>query len=280
MKTRDPVAVRRVHPCFGTMGLIIASSLLQLQCNGGRDAKSGKDAVTHRDTRITHEDCPIDSRSAEKIDANGDGRNEISIVRDGSREVCRAVDLNFDGKIDSWVYSDGSGQIRRREIDYDRDGRVDEIAIYRGGVLVEKQRATTLTNKLDTWQFYQAGSLARTERDSDGDEVIDQWWEWPKPGCPLIHSDVDGDGRPDPGATVDYCKETGYVPPDRQGQRAPSGPSFEPPGVLPTEMESKEQGAAEGEGKAPAAAPTPDKAPKAAPAKAEPPKPKGEKGNP
>jgi len=275
MKTRDPARVRRRRPCFGAVGLVVVSGLLQLQCNEGRDAKSAKDAVTHRDTRITHEDCPIDSRSAEKIDANGDGKNEVSIVRDGSREVCRAVDLNFDGKIDSWVYNDSAGQIRRREIDYDRDGRVDEISIYRGGILVEKQRATTLANKLDTWQFYQAGSLARTERDSDGDEVVDQWWEWPKPGCPLIHSDVDGDGRPDPGATVDYCKETGYVPPDRQAQKAPSSPSFEPPGALPTELETKEQGA--GEGAAPA--PT-DKPSKTAPPKAEPPKPKGEKGKP
>ena len=66
----------------------------------------------------------------------------------------------------------------------------------------------------------------RTERDSNGDGVIDQWWEYPKPGCPLIHADMNNDGRPDPGATIDYCKETGYVPPDR-ADKAPVSPTFE-----------------------------------------------------
>lgn len=221
--------------------------IFQTGC-GGSSARSGADAITRRATEIQHEDCAVKSGGAEKIDANSDGKPEVTIVKDGGREVCRAVDLNFDGSVDAWVYRDPSGQVRRRETDYDRDGRVDEITIYRGGVIVEKHRATTLANRLDTWQFYQNGTLARTERDSDGDEVVDQWWEWPKSGCPMIHSDVDSDGRPDPGATVDYCKETGYVPPERQGQRAPTGPSFEPPSALPTEVETKEMGTEKPEG--------------------------------
>jgi hypothetical protein len=216
-------------------------------CGGSSRQAENAAGITQRDTRIVHEDCPIDKGSVEKIDANGDKRPEVSIVNDGGREVCRAVDLNLDGKIDAWIYRDPSGQVRRRETDYDRDGRVDEITIYRGGVITEKHRATTLANKLDTWQFYQNGQLARSERDSDGDEVVDQWWEWTKPGCPMIHSDVDSDGRPDPGATVDYCKETGYVPPERQGQRGPGGPSFERPGSLPTEVDSKEMQTPAGE---------------------------------
>jgi hypothetical protein len=75
--------------------------------------------------------------------------------------------------------------------------------------------------------------------------VVDQWWEYPTPGCPLIHSDVNGDGRPDPGSTIDYCKETGYVPPERTGARHPTSPSFERPGTLPTELENREQGEGE-----------------------------------
>ena len=34
----------------------------------------------------------------------------------------------------------------------------------------------------------------KAERDSDGDAVIDQWWEFTQhEKCPLIHSDVEGD---------------------------------------------------------------------------------------
>jgi hypothetical protein len=175
------------------------------------------------------------------MDANGDGRPDLIIVRNGGREVCRAADLNFDGVMDSWVYLDANGKVRRRENDYDRDGRIDEITVLNAGVVTEKDRATMLANRVDTWEYYTAGKLARTERDSNGDQVIDQWWEYPTPGCPVIHADVNSDGKPDPGASVDYCKETGYVPPERQDYRKTEAPNFQQQGAaLPTELDSKE----------------------------------------
>jgi len=229
--------------------------VLLVGCGGASGAvgpaQSGE--VTRRDITITHASCAVDSAGAEKINIGGDPRPDIVIVRSGGREVCRSVDLNFDGTVDSWVYMDPQGQVSRRENDYDRDGRIDEISLFRGGVLVEKHRATTLVGRLDTWQFYQAGKLARTERDSDGDAIIDQWWEYPKPDrpdCPMIHSDVDGDGRPDPGATVDVCgSSSGYVPPERMTDH-PQGANFErtEAGGLPTEVEEKPAPKSEGEG--------------------------------
>jgi hypothetical protein len=206
--------------------------------------------VTHRDIRVSHEPCAV--ASGEKVNVGGDARPDITIVRSGGHEVCRSVDMNFDGIVDTWIYRDASGAVTRRENDYDRDGRIDEIAIYQGGVLVQKQRATTLVGRLDTWHFFQSGKLARTERDSDGDTQIDQWWEYPKPDqpeCPLIHSDVDGDGHPDPGATVNVCDQSsGYVPPERASDKAPAGATFErsTPSDVPTEIEQKPAGATEG----------------------------------
>jgi hypothetical protein len=227
---------------LGLSGLTLAVGF-QWGCNGsGPGAKSADAELTRRDTTIVHEACDIKSSNADKLDPNGDGQPDVYIVRSGSRELCRAVDLNFDGIIDVYSYRDDSGRLRRRETDYDRDGRIDEISIFQAGVMTEQHRATTLANRLDTWQFFQGGKLARTERDADGDAVVDQWWEYPTPGCPLIHSDVDGDGRPDPGATIDYCKETGYVPPERHGPREHTSPTFERPGALPTEVENKEMG--------------------------------------
>ncbi len=224
------------------LGLVGLSFQSGCSASVSTDAKSAQGQVTKRDTRVTHEECDIKSPSTEKIDANGDGRPDIYIVKSGGKEVCRAVDLNFDGQIDTWSYRDAAGQIRRRESDYDRDGRIDEISTYKGGVLAEKDRATTLAGRLDTWQYYQGGKLARAERDADGDGVIDQWWEYPpsnKPGCPMIHSDIDGDGHPDPAGTVDVCKDTGYVPPERNGPKEPTSPDFSRPGSLPTEVSNK-----------------------------------------
>ena len=221
-----------------TAGILVLS-FFQAGCSSTKAPKTAREEA-QRDTRIVHEDCDVNSGSAEKLDANGDGRPEVVIVKDGNREVCRAIDLNFDGVTDSYVYFEENGQVRRRENDYDRDGRIDEISAFRGGVILQKQRATMLTNKVDTWEFYDGGKLARSERDSNGDSVVDQWWEYTNPGCPLIYADVNSDGKPDPGAEVDYCKETGYVPPDRQDPKKADSPNFEQSGALPTEVDNKE----------------------------------------
>lgn len=210
-------------------------------CSASGSSARNPQGSVQRDTEIVHEECDIEGSGATRLDANGDGKPDVILVKEGGREVCRALDLNFDGGIDSWIYYAADGQVRRRESDYDRDGRIDEIIIFSGGSVSEKHRATMLTGKLDTWEFYKAGALARTERDSNGDSLVDQWWEYPKPGCPVIHADVNSDGRPDPGASVDYCKETGYVPPERQDFRQTESPDFEQSGALPTEVDSKEE---------------------------------------
>lgn len=201
----------------------LLATVVALSACGGKKkgATSADDVRTQRETKIVLEKCDTASDRAEKIDANGDGRPDIVRVKQGGREVCRTVDLNFDGKIDRTTFFDENQKIRRIESDFDRDARVDEISLFESDVLKQKQRATTMDGKLDTWEFYEQGKLARTERDENGDGFIDQWWEYPKRGCPLIHIDTDGDGRPDPGASIDYCKETGFVPPPVPGEDAP-----------------------------------------------------------
>ncbi|HEY1532976.1 MAG TPA: hypothetical protein VGF76_03130 [Polyangiaceae bacterium] len=239
----DSTCARRAVGRRARLGFVLLlATAFQFGCNGagGPGANSANGGITKRDTKVTHEPCDTSSPGAEKIDANGDGKPDITIVREGGREVCRAVDLNFDGVIDSYSYFDSAGQLRRRENDYDKDGQIDEITTFKGGQIAEKDQSTALARHLDTWDFYQAGTLVRSERDSNGDGVIDQWWEYPKPGCPLIHADVNNDGRPDPGATIDYCKETGYVPPERASDKQPTSPSFNTKTSMPTETENKE----------------------------------------
>jgi hypothetical protein len=205
---------------------MLAAVPLLIGCGGKKKgAQSADDVRTKRDTEVKLEKCDVASAGAETVDANGDGKPDVIKVMSGGREVCRVVDLNFDGRTDRTTFFDGAKKIRRVESDFDRDGRVDEIALFEAGVLKEKHRATTLDGKLDTWEIYEKGQLARTERDENGDGIIDQWWEYPSPGCPLIHMDTDGDGRPDPGASIDYCKETGYVPPPAPGEHAGRQPT-------------------------------------------------------
>jgi hypothetical protein len=217
---------------------------LLVACAGSQAAPDLPEGAVRRDTAITHEECDTESSGAERIDANGDGKPDIVVVRQGGKELCRAVDLNMDGVVDRWSYLDAAGKLRRQESDYDRDGRIDEIAMFQGGVPVEKHSATTLHHQLDTWHFYDKGRLVRTERDSNGDAVVDQWWEYKSAECPVIHSDVNNDGRPDPGASIDYCKETGFVPPSREAKKTET-PRFDTPSETVTEVENSPDGSGE-----------------------------------
>jgi hypothetical protein len=180
--------------------------------SAGRKADHGS-GPSPRDTRIVHEECPVEDSGVVAEDVNGDGRPDRRTVSENGHVRCRGLDFNFD---------------------------VDEVAVYANGVLSERQRATTLSGKLDTWQHYQNGKVASAERDSNGDEYVDQWWEYPEQrsaDCPLIHSDVNGDGRPDPGATVDVCKDQ-YVPAARDGEKA-AGEGENDPALtdVPTEVD-------------------------------------------
>jgi hypothetical protein len=178
-----------------------------------------------RSTEMTLEAC---EGGAEVLhDADGDGTPEIRAHMEAGRETCRIVDLNGDGSVETTVFFDNAGGLRRVQSDFDRDRRVDEVAFYQNGVIHERWRAAQLTGRVDTWEYYENGRIVRTERDQNGDSITDQWWEYPHPECPLIHSDADGDGRPDPQTTVDYCKATGFVPPSLDAANKPGLRAFE-----------------------------------------------------
>lgn len=175
---------------------------------------------------LVHEPC--DLARGKGTDVNGDGRPDLVQVHEGGREVCRMLDLNFDGKPDAFVYFDEHGKVRRRESDFDRDGRFDEVATYVGGVVARKDRDTNLDGKLDTWDFYENGKLVRRLRDTAGVGRVSQWWTFSKPGdpsCAVIQSDRDGDGEADPEDVVDTCADAEVAAAAPDPVPAPAAPA-------------------------------------------------------
>jgi hypothetical protein len=173
----------------------------------GNDSASGvanaklPDGV--RSQVIEHEPCDESGNKVEMLDANNDGKPDIKRVSKGGREICRITDLNHDGKPDMFEYYDQTGALRRREADYDDNGIVNSIEHFENGKLVRRELDTTNQGKIDTWDFFDPATGARTkrERDATGDGKIDQWWTYAGEKV-TIAMDRNGDGLPDPDTTI------------------------------------------------------------------------------
>jgi len=181
------------------------TGVLSVGCARTAPAPPAVAPVDARPMWILHEACELVGPMVEAEDVNGDGRPELTTVRRGGRLHCSAADLDFDGGIEMYSYFDAQQKLRRRELDFDGDGRCDELELFRNGVLVQKLRAHSATGRVHTWESYEGGRLRRAERDADHNQRIDQWWDYPSPDCPVVRSDVDGDGKADPDSKLDLC---------------------------------------------------------------------------
>jgi hypothetical protein len=131
------------------------------------------------------------------LDVNGDGTPDVRRVYEGNTEMCREVDLNFDGRKDVFHYFDERGQRVRLEDDLDFDGRIDQITFYRGGGVSRRELDTNFDNRFDTWEYFENGRIARTERDTNADRRVDYWERYADGRTVQIQYDEDGDGRAD-----------------------------------------------------------------------------------
>jgi hypothetical protein len=261
----------------GLAMLGLAASLLQVAACSSAEAEAEADKAKSpattgekRDTSIVHEPCDTESSDAVKVDVKGTGKPAIIHVMKGGKEVCRAVDLNMDGAIDAFIYYDDQGRERRREQDFDRDGRADEITVFENGQVKLKLRETNFDNKIDTWDYYENGRLVKRERDTDGDGIIDQWWQFNNPSnpkCAIVASDRNADGKPDPDSVVDLCGESYGTPKAAPAAATPSAaPSAAPRAPAPGAPPSAAPAAvAAPSAAAPSPAPVPAAPPPAAP---------------
>ena len=261
-----------IHPVLSKCALLgLALSVTQaFACASAEsEADKAKSPVANekRDTALTHEPCDANSSDAVKVDVRGNGSPAIIHVMKGGKEVCRVLDLNMDGAPDAFIYYDDQGRERRREQDFDRDGRADEITIFENGQLKLKMRETNFDNKIDTWDYYENGRLVKRERDSDGDGIIDQWWQFnnpAKPQCAVVATDRNADGKPDPESVVDLCGESygTHGAPGAAPGAAPSAAPTAAPSAAPAAAAVPAPAAPAAASAAPAAPPTPQQSPK------------------
>ncbi len=192
-------------------------SVLALVCLLGACGAPGPahEPFSSRAQRITHEDCSEADRRVEAVDANGDGRADIRRVLVGSREVCRISDVNQDGRPDLFEYYDARGLLRRREADYDEDGKINVVEHYENGRMTRVESDTNGRGRVDTWDFFDpaTGRRSRRERDASGSGRVDQWWTFDGDRVSIL-LDRDGDGQPDPGEPLVLAGSEGKGEPE------------------------------------------------------------------
>src|SRR5512133_821355 len=98
--------------CWWSQCLAALATLSACQASTIANQGKGADALPRRETQVTHAVCDIEGSTLKLLDANGDGRADVIVARAGTG-LCHAYDLNLDGGIDSWVYTDGAGRLVR-----------------------------------------------------------------------------------------------------------------------------------------------------------------------
>jgi len=118
--------------------------------------------------------------------------------------VKKEIDLNRDGRVDVISYFDGEGRLEKEEMDGDYDGVFDWTDHYQDGYRVMSEYDTDFDGVANVWKYYvrnDDGSqprLDRKERDTDGDGQVDVWERFNSEGEVIrTGRDTDGDGKMD-----------------------------------------------------------------------------------
>jgi antitoxin component YwqK of YwqJK toxin-antitoxin module len=132
-------------------------------------------------------------------DRNQNGKIDTWTEMDGTRPLRSRSDLDEDGKIDRWEYYDEKGALTKVGFSRKQDGRADAWAFPGPDGKVERVEISSTADekKIDRWEFYDAGALARVEEDTNGDGRADKWETYESGAVKTAAMDENGDGRPD-----------------------------------------------------------------------------------
>lgn len=116
-------------------------------------------------------------------------------------------DRNKDGKVDAWLFMDGTRPVRA-ELDENHDGAVDRWEHYRAGgeagagamprgELERAEQSTRFDGVVSRWEAYQRGRLSTVSEDTSGDGRPDKWETWAEGSLAEVALDTRNTGKPD-----------------------------------------------------------------------------------
>lgn len=143
--------------------------------------------------------------STVSVDANKNGRVDTVSHMDGARIISIEVDLDENGKTDRWDFYGQDGRLEKVGLSRENDGVMDALAYYSADkVLTRMEISTGRNGRFDRVESYEAGVLARSSDDTNGDGRADKWDEY-RPvddasvGYTVVSTAVDesGSGKPE-----------------------------------------------------------------------------------
>jgi hypothetical protein len=150
---------------------------------------------------VDGERCSRTGKREHQVDVNQDGYADLVTLyvnEAGSEKLaCKQGDLNFDGRLDAFVYYEASGEVSREQFDQDYDGRIDMGRYYAEGKLVRDELDLNADGFADSWRIYDDGRLVRVESDRDADGRADMFTYYMGKQIDRIGYDVNGDGKVD-----------------------------------------------------------------------------------
>jgi hypothetical protein len=189
------------------MLLVLCAIALAAGCGGAQGKTGGNAGIgtavegANLERIDSNKRCETGANREVLVDLNQDEKADVRKIyaKSGDTEliVCREADLNFDRKLDIFVYFDDDGRIKRDELDLDYDGVIDIISLYAEGRVVKQELDTNSNGVVDRVRFMENGVPARVEGDTDSNGQID-YWEYYEGGKLIrVGMDTDGDGRAD-----------------------------------------------------------------------------------
>jgi hypothetical protein len=193
------------HP---TLPVLLASALVAAACSrpeppkydvGNAQVQGHYDRQTGKLTQITY-------------DSNKNGKIDTWSYMDGARVFRIEIDKNEDGKIDRWEYYTPDQKLEK--VGYSRanngksdawayqgpDGKIAKIELAAIGAQTPGGSAGLQTGgnpPIIRTEYYQSGSLARAEEDTNADAKIDKWETYQDGSLAIVAFDTTGRGTPD-----------------------------------------------------------------------------------
>ncbi len=132
------------------------------------------------------------------VDRNGDGRTDEWIYREQGQVSRRVLDDDFDGRAErSFIYDRATQQLVRVEEDTNQDGVVDAWTEYQDGQIMRRRADADHDGAVDTWILYRDGQTLRHEQDTTGDGFRDRVGYYLEGRLERDEVDTNGDGRAD-----------------------------------------------------------------------------------